>query len=89
MPPSAISNRPGAIFYGAGKGAFGVAEKFAFVKFLGNRRVPIDVDQGLVAALAAAMDFMGDKFLAGASLAEAQNRRVSGRDQIDLADDLA
>jgi hypothetical protein len=35
------------------------------------------------------MDFARDQFLASPGVAENQHRRVGGRDEIDLADDLA
>src|SRR6266481_2815155 len=76
------------VFDRASEGAFDMPEEFAFEKLLGNRSA-IDPDQRLVFALAAAVDFARDQFLACASFAQDEHGGFGGRDEIDLADNLA
>ena len=76
-----------AVADGAGEGAFGVAEEFAFVQFGGDGGA-IDADERFLRPATAAMDFVGDQFLAGAGFAEDQDGGVGGGDEVDLTDDL-
>ncbi len=65
-----------------------MSEKFAFEKLFGNGGA-INANQRLVLALAATMDFARDEFLASAGFAQNEHGSLRGRDEINLADDLA
>ena len=71
---------------GAGEGALFMAEQFTFEQGLGDRGA-VDRDERLLRAVAHAVDGMCQHLLAGAALAEQQNRDVGGRDLLDRAQD--
>ena len=87
VPPCAVSKRP-ARSCGPGESAFDVPEEFTFEKVFGNGGA-IHSDEWSVLAPAAAVDFASDQLLARPGLAQDEHRRFSGRDQINLADDLS
>ena len=65
----------GAVVDGAGEGAADVAEQLAFEQAFAEGAA-VDADERAVAALAEAVDGVGDQLLAGAGFAEQQHRRA-------------
>ena len=67
-----------ALGYCSGEGPLGVAKKFTFDQFLGDRRA-VDGDQIPVFAWAARVDGIGRQLLAGAGLTRNTHRRIALR----------
>ncbi len=74
VPPSACSNLPPWRVV-AGKGAFFVAEQFAFDQLAGDRG-HVDGDEGTGFAAAEIVQCFGDQFFAGAGLTGNQHGEV-------------
>jgi hypothetical protein len=71
---------------GAGEGAAGVAEEGGFDE-LGRERAAVDRDEGAVAAGARAVDRASEELLAGAGLAEEEDRHAAGGDLAGAVDE--
>ena len=78
VPPSASSILPVLAAKAPGKGAFLVAEQLA-VDDVGGDRLAIDRDQRAAGAQAGGVDRAGEGFLAGARLADDQDRKPVAR----------
>ena len=72
----------------AGKGPFGVAEKFAFKERGGQGRT-VDLHEVLFVALAGAVNMLRQMRLAGAGFAQQEHGNIQLRDDIHLVHEIA